>query len=143
MLSSQVAVTPSSGSTNAGRPIRRPKNAVKTNPASGIAGMSGTKLIRLSGAAPPTAAAASNGETLGMRGSNTEAARLLRLLAHGVVLVDERRAAIPVDGHDDCQAHGRFGRGHGHDHQGDDGGRAVEGRDEGPERDAVSYTHLR
>src|SRR5674476_545598 len=108
MLSSQVTVTPSSGRTNAGRPIRRPKNAVKTNPASGIAGMSGTRMSRPSGAAPPTAAAASNGETLGMRGSNTGAARLLRLLAHGVVLVDERRAAIPVDGHDDGQAHGRF-----------------------------------
>src|SRR5664280_2470627 len=132
MLNSQVAVTPSSGRTNAARPIRRPKNAVKTNPASGMAGISGTRLIRPLGASAPAAATAS---TLGLMTANTGAARSLRLLAHGVVLVDERRAAVPVDGHDDREAHRCLGGGHGHDHQGDDGGRAVEGRDEGPERD--------
>src|SRR5450759_3749902 len=130
MLSSQVAVTPRSGSTNAGRPIRRPKNAVKTKPASGMAGISGTRLIRLLGASPPAATAAS---TLGVMDANTGAARSLRLLAHGVVLVEERRAAIPVDGHHDREADRRLGRGHGHHHQGDHGRRAVEGRDESPE----------
>src|SRR5664280_2346622 len=133
MLSSQVAVTPSSGRTNAARPMRRSKNAVKTNPASGMAGISGTRLIRPLGASAPAAAATAS--TLGLMTANTGAARSLRLLAHGVVLVDERRAAVPVDGDDNREAHCRLGGGHGHDHQGDDGGRAVEGRDEGPERD--------
>src|SRR5664279_3151551 len=119
MLNSQVAVTPSSGRANAARPMRRPKNAVKTNPASGMAGISGTRLIRLLGASPPAATAAS---TLGVMDAQTEAARPRRLLAHGVVLVDERRAAIPVDGHHDREAARRLGRGHGHHHQGDDGG---------------------
>src|ERR1700690_1490543 len=122
MLSSQVAVTASRGRTNAARPIRRPKSAVKTKPASGMAGMSGTRLIRLFGA-PPAAAAASTGVTFGTRDANTGVARFPRLLAHAVVLVDERRAAVPVDGHHDRQAHRRLRRGDGHDQQGDDGGR--------------------
>ena len=70
-----------------------------------------------------------------MSGSNTRVSGSSRLLAHGVVLVDERRPAVAVDRHDDGEADGRLRRRDRHDHEGDHRGVDVELRHERAEGD--------
>src|SRR5664279_5060727 len=84
--------------------IRRPNRALKAKPAIGSATMRGMSL--------------SIGGCLGTR-----------LLTHRVVLVDERRLPVPVDGDDDREPDRGLGRGHGHHDQRDDGCVRLHARD--------------
>src|SRR5688572_19383178 len=88
----QARTTTPTGTRCARLPSRRPNAAVKTKPASGSSAISGIRTSKLIG-----------------RPS----------LAHRVVLVDERRAAVAEDRDDDREADGRLGRRDGHDHESD------------------------
>src|SRR5215207_7056053 len=108
MAMAHTIAMPPTGIQCAALSSRRPMAAVTTKPASGRTTSSGIR------------ASIVTGYCLARRGAVPCCGERTVSPGHRVVLVDERGPLVAVDGDHDGQANGRFGGGHGHDHERDD-----------------------